>query len=80
MLCLVVTFPGDEGIVPAWFGLLIILQLAFFLIGVMYVKNKKKKLTALLFAPVFLIWKSGLDLLSVAGIGRKFWVRTERKL
>jgi len=66
--------------VTGWFGLLCILQLAFFLTGLMYVEDKKKKLLAILFAPIFLVWKSGLDLLSVAGIGRKFWVRTERKL
>ena len=80
MVCSVVPFSGYKGIMIGWIGLLTILQFAFFLVGIVYVKNRKKKLTALLFAPVFLIWKSGLDLLSVAGIGRKFWVRTERKL
>jgi len=77
---LVIPISGHRQLFVGWLGMLIILQLAFFLVGIVYVKNKKKKLTALLFAPVFLIWKSGLDLLSVAGMGRKFWVRTERKL
>lgn len=63
-----------------WFGLLGLAQLVFFLVGIAYVKNKKMKLLAILSAPVFIFWKTGLDLLSVAGMGRKSWVRTERKL
>ncbi len=80
VIVLVIPLSGYRGLFTGWFGLLVILQLAFFLVGVMFVKNRKEKLLALLFAPVFLLWKSGLDLLSVAGIGRKYWVRTERKL
>ncbi len=80
VIVLVIPLSGYRGLFTGWFGLLVILQLAFFLVGVMFVKNRKEKLMALLFAPVFLLWKSGLDLLSVAGIGRKYWVRTERKL
>jgi cellulose synthase/poly-beta-1,6-N-acetylglucosamine synthase-like glycosyltransferase len=80
VIALVIPIDGYRGFSAGWFGLLIILQFAFFLVGVMYVKKRKEKLMALLFAPVFLLWKSGLDLLSVAGIGRKHWVRTERKL
>ena len=64
----------------AWFLLLSILQFGFFLVGIGYVKDKRKKLLAVVLAPAFLIWKSGIDLLSVAGVGRKSWVRTERRL
>lgn len=80
VVALAVPLSDYRGFFLAWFGLLIVLQLAFFIVGVIYVKDRKKKMMAILFAPVFLIWKSGLDLLSVAGIGRKYWVRTERKL
>ncbi len=73
-------FPAHKGFFLSWFAVLGILQAAVFLIGILYTNNKKKKLMALFLAPIFLIWKSGLDLLSIAGIGRKFWVRTERKL
>lgn len=62
------------------FLILSILQVGFFLIGVLYVRDKLKKLMAIFLAPVFLFWKSGLDFLSIIGIGRKSWVRTERKL
>ena len=78
--CLVVPPPAYRNILIGWSSLLILLQLAFFLVGILYVKDKKMKLLAILFAPIFLIWKSGLDLLSAAGIGRKSWVRTDRKL
>ena len=61
------------------FLILAILQVGFFLIGVLYVEDKRKKLMAIFLAPVFLFWKSGLDLLSIIGVGRKSWVRTERK-
>ena len=80
---LVVPFPDHRGLFGwflGWFGMLLVLQITFYLVGVMYVKEKKKKLLAIFCAPVFLAWKSVLDLLSIAGIGRKYWVRTERKL
>lgn len=79
-ITLVIPLSDFREYVVDWFCLLIILQLAFFLIGIVYVKDRKKKLLAIIFAPIFLVWKSCLDLLSVAGMGRKFWVRTERKL
>ncbi len=56
------------------------MQFSFFLVGMIYVREKKKKVLALLIAPVFLIWKTGIDLLSILGIGRNSWVRTDRKL
>jgi 1,2-diacylglycerol 3-beta-glucosyltransferase len=80
IVCLFVPLPAYRNILIGWVSLMIVLQLSFFLIGILYVKNKKTKLLAILFAPIFLIWKSGLDLLSAAGIGRKSWVRTDRKL
>jgi 1,2-diacylglycerol 3-beta-glucosyltransferase len=80
LICLIMPFDALKGFMIGWFGILGILQLAIFLTGLWYVKNRKKKVLAIFFAPIFLIWKSALDLLSVAGIGRKSWVRTERKL
>ena len=80
LLCLIVTPLSYRDLFLNWFSALSISQFAFYLCGVLYVKDKKKKILAIFFAPVFLVWKSGLDLLSIAGIGRKYWVRTERKL
>jgi len=79
-IALVIPFAGNRGLFLGWFGMLLVLQLAFFLVGVLYVQDRKKKLLAIFYAPVFLVWKSMLDLLSIVGMGRKYWVRTERKL
>ncbi len=34
---------------------------------------------SLAFAPVFLVWKAGIDLLAVVGFRRNAWIRTERR-
>jgi len=80
LLCLLTPGSMRPGNYIAWFLLLSILQFGFFLVGIGYVKDKRKKLLAVVLAPAFLICKSGIDLLSVAGVGRKSWVRTERRL
>jgi len=64
----------------AWFLLLALAQLGMFVVGVFYTKNKVKKFLAIFVAPAFLAWKMGIDALSIVGVGRKKWVRTERKL
>lgn len=63
-----------------WFLCLMMAQLLIFITGIMYTENKLKKFLAIFIAPLFLVWKMGIDILSVLGIGRKNWVRTERKL
>jgi len=63
-----------------WFFLLALAQLGVFILGVFYTKNKVSKFLAIFIAPAFLGWKMGIDALSILGIGRRRWVRTERKL
>lgn len=63
-----------------WFSLLVLLQIFIFMVGVLYTRDKFKNFLSLLAAPLFLIWKMAIDLLSVLGIGRKKWIRTERKI
>ncbi|MBI5643650.1 MAG: glycosyltransferase family 2 protein [Deltaproteobacteria bacterium] len=55
-------------------------QILIFSAGVLYTKNKAGKMMSLFIAPLFLIWKMGIDLLSFAGFGRKKWVSTKRTL
>jgi len=62
------------------FAILILLQLAIFITGVAYTKQRFKSFMALFIAPMFLVWKMGIDIMSALGIGKKGWVRTERKL
>jgi cellulose synthase/poly-beta-1,6-N-acetylglucosamine synthase-like glycosyltransferase len=63
-----------------WFSLLILLQLFIFMVGIMYTRNKLKNFLSLFVAPLFLVWKMGIDTFSALGMGRERWVRTERKL
>jgi 1,2-diacylglycerol 3-beta-glucosyltransferase len=62
-----------------WFAVLAFLQLAMFLIGVLYTKDKVASACSLLLAPAFLTWKLGIDLLSLGGAGVKRWNVTARK-
>lgn len=61
-----------------WFATLAGIQLFMFIIGAMYTKDKINNILSLFLAPVFLIWKFGIDVISVFGISSKTWVRTKR--
>lgn len=76
----VLTSAGHGRAMAAWFLLLALAQLGIFVVGVSYTQNKLRKLMAIFVAPAFLVWKLGIDALSILGVGRKNWVRTERKL
>jgi len=81
LACALVLGATGHGIAFAvWFGVLALTQLGIFMIGVCYTEDKLKKLMAVFLAPAFLAWKFGIDALSIFGVGRKKWVRTERKL
>jgi cellulose synthase/poly-beta-1,6-N-acetylglucosamine synthase-like glycosyltransferase len=68
------------GAIEAWFFILCILQMGIFIIGVFYTENKLSKFASIFVAPVFLVWKMGIDILSIVGVGRNSWVRTRREL
>lgn len=83
LVCLVIAAlanGGRSGAFAAWFLLLALVQLGVFVIGVFYTKNRVSKFLAIFVAPAFLAWKMGIDALSILGVGRKKWIRTERKL
>ena len=62
------------------FGL-ITLQSIIVLIGVYLTSNPLASFKAVLFAPVFLVWKFGIDLLCLTKIYKgKTWVRTKRHI
>ncbi len=63
-----------------WFSFLALSQLLIFLIGILYTRNKWNNFLALFAAPLFLIWKIGIDSISVISMGKKRWIRTARKL
>lgn len=63
----------------AWYVALSLLQLAMFMIGVLHTRDKVASALSLLLAPVFLVWKMAIDILSMTGIGTREWKRTERR-
>lgn len=83
LLCLGTAFlaaPGHRVFLASWFLLLALAQLGIFVVGVFYTGNRLSKLLSIFIAPAFLGWKMGIDALSILGVGRKKWIRTERKL
>lgn len=72
--------PDDLTALTIWFLCLSLAQLGLFVLGVFYTKNRLMNFLSIFVAPAFLAWKMGIDALSILGVGRKKWVRTERKL
>jgi cellulose synthase/poly-beta-1,6-N-acetylglucosamine synthase-like glycosyltransferase len=70
---------GRSALAPVWFATLATVQFAFFAVGVLYTKDRLANARALLLAPAFLVWKLGIDLLSLSGRGTKQWQPTERR-
>jgi 1,2-diacylglycerol 3-beta-glucosyltransferase len=71
---------GHDATLTVWFAVLAALQLIMFMIGVLYTKNKVANALALFLAPAFLVWKLGIDLLSLCGFGTKQWKPTARRI
>jgi 1,2-diacylglycerol 3-beta-glucosyltransferase len=71
---------GSAGLLFGWFLLLALAQLGLFVVGISYTRKKLSKFLAIFIAPAFLVWKMAIDALSVLGLGRKKWTRTERRL
>ncbi len=63
-----------------WFAALIVVQVLLFTAGVLRTRHRLRRFLSLFVAPVFLAWKMAIDAFSLLGMGRKKWVRTERKL
>lgn len=58
--------------------LLILLQFLYLTLGFVIARASIKVVTAFVFAPVFLLWKAFIDLLSFFGYKNQIWVRTKR--
>ena len=83
LLGFIVTFLLPHSMVSyfllLWFLLLAFMQFLLFLVAITYTDNKIKNFLSLFVAPLFLIWKMCIDIFSVLGMGKKKWVRTQRK-
>jgi cellulose synthase/poly-beta-1,6-N-acetylglucosamine synthase-like glycosyltransferase len=64
----------------AWFSVLAFVQLVMFLVSALYTEDKAGSAMSLVAAPVFLVWKLGIDVLSVVGVRARLWKPTERRL
>jgi cellulose synthase/poly-beta-1,6-N-acetylglucosamine synthase-like glycosyltransferase len=62
------------------FSFLILVQFLIFMIGILYTGKKMNNFLSLFVAPLFLIWKMGIDTISALGMCKEGWVRTERRL
>lgn len=83
LVCLAIALYAAGGSLDAfvaWFLFLACVQFGVFAVGVFYTKKRLSKILAIFVAPAFLVWKMGIDALSILGVGRKKWIRTERKL
>jgi cellulose synthase/poly-beta-1,6-N-acetylglucosamine synthase-like glycosyltransferase len=79
LFLLLLSIPLGYQFLIYWFSTALLIQIILFCIGVMYTKNRLQKFLAMFMAPVFLAWKMIIDFLSTVGLGRKRWVRTERR-
>jgi 1,2-diacylglycerol 3-beta-glucosyltransferase len=70
-------YPGF--IIIVCYLIVLFLQIGIFIIGVFYTQKKLKKFLAIFIAPIFLIWKMVIDILSVIGVGRRKWIPTRRR-
>ncbi|MFC1884330.1 glycosyltransferase family 2 protein [Thermodesulfobacteriota bacterium] len=62
-----------------WFSVMIMIQLIIFLTAAMYTERKVKSILSVFLAPIFLIWKMAIDVLSIFGSKKREWVRTSRQ-
>jgi len=65
-------------VLAIWFGILLAGQALYLLLGIVMARPSNKLLLSLAFAPVFLVWKVMVDVLSIAHLRQSNWVRTKR--
>jgi cellulose synthase/poly-beta-1,6-N-acetylglucosamine synthase-like glycosyltransferase len=80
IVCLFLPTTTSKNVLIVWFCSLMLMHLFIFFAGIMYTKERLKNSLSLFIAPLFLIWKMGIDIFSALGMGRKKWIRTDRKL
>ena len=80
LLSFMLPWSPDGRTMVLWFCALLAGQLSMFFVGIMYSRDKVKKLRSLCKAPLFLLWKMTIDIISFFGAGKTKWVRTARRL
>lgn len=59
-------------------GILILLEIGYFILGLILAKASLRTVLSIFYAPVYLIWKAIVDILALVGIGEREWKRTAR--
>jgi hypothetical protein len=70
---------GAGGAAATWFATLAVAQLGMLIVAVFHTKHKAASAASLVLAPLFLVWKMGIDILSVFGIGKQEWKQSHRR-
>jgi cellulose synthase/poly-beta-1,6-N-acetylglucosamine synthase-like glycosyltransferase len=76
--CLNALMDGTAAI-AGWFAALAVGQFGMLLVGVFHTDQKAANAASLVLAPLFLVWKMGIDVLSLVGIGSQEWKHTHRR-
>ena len=77
LLVSMIEMPGRH-IWLLWFALLLVAQCSYLFLGLLAARPTPKMVWSLAFAPIFLIWKIMVDLVSVLHLNESKWVRTRR--
>lgn len=57
-----------------WFCFLMLMQFIIFFVGIMHTRQRLRNSLSIFIAPLFLIWKMGIDTFSALGMGIIFWI------
>jgi cellulose synthase/poly-beta-1,6-N-acetylglucosamine synthase-like glycosyltransferase len=71
---------GGAPTMAVWFTVLTLAQLAMLIVGVLHTQEKMASAASLVLAPLFLVWKMGIDVMSMFGIGGREWKHTHRRV
>ena len=73
--------PGNWGNILRIIALLLlVLQMAYFVLGLIVMKASARTALSVIASPLFLCWKVVVDILALSGYKRKVWQRTRRDL
>ncbi|MEO5954423.1 MAG: glycosyltransferase family 2 protein [Nitrospiraceae bacterium] len=77
LLASLIEIPGRHMLL-LWFAILLVAQCFYLFLGLLTTRPTPKMVWSLAFAPIFLIWKLMVDLISVLHLNESKWVRTRR--
>ena len=61
-----------------WGASLILLEALYFIVGLYLANASLKTILSIFYAPIYLVWKGLIDIMCLAGLGKREWKRTSR--